>query len=298
MKTKNHIHVFAASCIIMSLAYFSCSSVKKAAVSCPEFSDSNRPKVAHFHHRKRNPSMLVRRTLSNQDNTAGFKKARYPVSVSESGVTAIKMDHLSNDLFKNTSQNQAEYIEGLTASLDNHYFPPVKMISITPYRKFSDAAGLEAANIIIQPIECDTVVLRVGEDIIGKVMEIGQEEIKYKKCENLSGPVYSIRNSEVFVIRYANGTSEFFSQRSQPYSSAPPPVKKTEGMGLAAFICSLGGLIIAGIPLGILAVVLGASSLGKINRYPDKFMGRGFAIFGIVLGLIDIAVVLIFLASM
>lgn len=56
--------------------------------------------------------------------------------------------------------------------------------------------------------ECDLIILNNGNDISGKVIEITSNEIKYKKCDNINGPIYSIQKSEVFSIRYSNGSKE------------------------------------------------------------------------------------------
>lgn len=46
-------------------------------------------------------------------------------------------------------------------------------------------------------------------EILCKVSEIGSTEIKYKKWDNLEGPMYSVKKSEVFKIEFENGTVEF-----------------------------------------------------------------------------------------
>jgi hypothetical protein len=71
---------------------------------------------------------------------------------------------------------------------------------------------------------------------------------------------------------------------------------KTEGLGLAGFITGLVGLFIFGILFGLIAIIFGAISLGKINKNPDKFKGKGFAITSLILGIIDVAAFLILLA--
>jgi len=73
---------------------------------------------------------------------------------------------------------------------------------------------------------------------------------------------------------------------------------KTEGLGLAGFISGLVGLFILGILFGLIAIIFGAISLGKINKNPDKFKGKGFAITSLILGIIDVVAVLILLALM
>lgn len=67
--------------------------------------------------------------------------------------------------------------------------------------------------------------------------------------------------------------------------------KKINNMALTSFIFSLVGLIIAGIPCGVAALALGGTGLSKFN--PNEEKGKGFAIAGIVIGVIDIVSVVI-----
>jgi len=66
--------------------------------------------------------------------------------------------------------------------------------------------------------------------------------------------------------------------------------KETNGLAIASFICSIIAWFIFGLPLGILAVVFGAISLSK-QAY------RGLGIAGLIIGLFDIIIVLIYLSS-
>jgi TM2 domain-containing membrane protein YozV len=62
--------------------------------------------------------------------------------------------------------------------------------------------------------ECDLIILNNGDDISVKVVELTSTEIKYKKCDNINGPIYSIQKSEVFTIRYSNGSKEIIKSSS------------------------------------------------------------------------------------
>lgn len=57
----------------------------------------------------------------------------------------------------------------------------------------------------------DTLFMRTGENIQVKVMEVGISEVKYKKIENIDGPLYSTLKSDLFTIRYENGSKDDFS---------------------------------------------------------------------------------------
>lgn len=58
----------------------------------------------------------------------------------------------------------------------------------------------------------DVITKKTGEDIKAKILEITSTEVKYKRFDNLIGPIYSINKSEVLLIKYENGTKDIFSQ--------------------------------------------------------------------------------------
>ncbi len=61
----------------------------------------------------------------------------------------------------------------------------------------------------------DVIVKKNGSTILSKVLEVGQEEIKYKKYDNLDGPTYTIQKSELQAINYQNGAKDTFSATSR-----------------------------------------------------------------------------------
>ncbi len=65
----------------------------------------------------------------------------------------------------------------------------------------------------------DVIVLKNGEEIKAKVEQILDTEIKYRKSDNLTGPIYSAKKAEIFMIRYANGTKDVFGD--QPVTATP-----------------------------------------------------------------------------
>jgi hypothetical protein len=54
----------------------------------------------------------------------------------------------------------------------------------------------------------DKIILTNGEEILAKVTEITDTEIKYKRITNIDGPSLVINKSNVFLINYANGSQE------------------------------------------------------------------------------------------
>ena len=68
-------------------------------------------------------------------------------------------------------------------------------------------------------------------------------------------------------------------------------VKKVNVYGLISFIFALVGLLIAGLPCGIVALITGIIGLVKFNKETEKL--KGFAIAGIVIGVFDIVAVVL-----
>lgn len=58
----------------------------------------------------------------------------------------------------------------------------------------------------------DIIILNTGEEFKSKVDEVLDAEIKYFKWENLNGPKYSIKKTEIFMIRYQSGFIENYSK--------------------------------------------------------------------------------------
>jgi hypothetical protein len=57
----------------------------------------------------------------------------------------------------------------------------------------------------------DTLTMRSGENVIVKIIEVGSNEVKYKKIENLNGPIFVTLKSDLYLIRYENGGKDDFS---------------------------------------------------------------------------------------
>jgi len=53
--------------------------------------------------------------------------------------------------------------------------------------------------------------MRTSESILVKVIEVGTTEVKYKKLDNLNGPIFSILKSDLLIIKYENGIKDNFS---------------------------------------------------------------------------------------
>lgn len=82
---------------------------------------------------------------------------------------------------------------------------------------------------------------------------------------------------------------------------APPPMggpsyagaPENHGKATAAMICGIVGIFIAGLILGIIAIVLGSQAQSEINGSPGRYRNLGQAKAGVILGVIDIVLWLI-----
>ena len=58
----------------------------------------------------------------------------------------------------------------------------------------------------------DLITTTKGEDIQAKVIEVGLNEIKYRKFDNLNGPLITLAKSDIVIIRYENGSKDIFDK--------------------------------------------------------------------------------------
>jgi len=108
----------------------------------------------------------------------------------------------------------------------------------------------------------DVIVKKNGEEIKAKVEQVSDTEIKYRKADNSTGPIYSITKAEIFMIKYANGTKDVFGNEATPsVTQAAPATSQQAGPARQSF--SSGNLIPA----------KKASSLGYIIVAPILGLG-------------------------
>lgn len=70
--------------------------------------------------------------------------------------------------------------------------------------------ALYSFDLAAQNLSNDIIITKQKEQIQAKVMEIGTDVVKYKRADNIEGPVYSISKSAIVSIMYANGTVDIF----------------------------------------------------------------------------------------
>lgn len=135
----------------------------------------------------------------------------------------------------------------------------------------------------------DIILKKNGDEIKAKIVEISPTEIKYKAFENLEGPLFVIYKSDVFMIKYLNGTKDVFTETEpiKPKESQPPVEvinKPTYAQGendaYKYYINYKGagtGNFVGGLLLGIFSlpipIATGATPPNEFNLgYPNKIL--------------------------
>ena len=145
---------------------------------------------------------------------------------------------------------------------------------------------------------CDILVLKNGDEVKGKVLEISPIEIKYKKCNMPDGPLYVVKKSDVFMIKYANGTKEVIKSEAAESNNTPTnnyngPLKM-HSYAILAFVFSLLGFITYGL-LSILAIIFANMAIKKIRQEPNIYKGEPLAKAAKIIGIIMLTIMAIIL---
>lgn len=62
----------------------------------------------------------------------------------------------------------------------------------------------------------DLITKKNGEEIKAKILEVTQNEIKYKNFDQQNGPLFTIPKYEIFMVRYENGTKDVLNSKNSP----------------------------------------------------------------------------------
>ena len=145
---------------------------------------------------------------------------------------------------------------------------------------------------------CDILVLKNGDEVKAKVLEISPIEIKYKKCNMPEGPLYVVKKSDVFMIKYANGTKEVIKSEAAESNNTPTnnyngPLKM-HSYSILAFVFSILGFITYGL-LSILAIIFANMAIKKIRQEPNIYNGEPLAKTAKIIGIIMLTIMAIIL---
>lgn len=111
--------------------------------------------------------------------------------------------------------------------------------------------------------------------------KIGEGE---KFCQNCGASVEEVKD-EVVSNAQENIQNTTVDNMQNNINNGPA---KTNGMAIASFVCSLVGIILFGFIMGILAISLGVSARKRIEVFNNNEKGKGLALAGIIIGIVDI----------
>ena len=175
----------------------------------------------------------------------------------------------------------------------------VSILTIGNFSAFASFPITSNQENVINKGECDNLILKNGDEISAKIFEVTPYLIKYKKCSNLNGPLYSISKSDVMMIRYSDGTKDIIkdvgrNEQERQQTNTQGNQKGVHPLGIVSLACSFTGLFFAGLIFGILGIVFGAIT---ITQKDDK-RSKGLGLAGLSLGLIDVIIILAALSVM
>ena len=141
---------------------------------------------------------------SNAQDIITLKKGRQIEAI----VTEIKGDVIYYKYFSDP-QGQGSFVYTDMVSNITYQNGTVKKFDDTEQPKLTEKPVSEE---IINNEAQDVIVTKTGEEIKGKVLDIGLTEVKYKKYDNQNGPTYTLKKSDIFMIKYENGDKDVFNE--------------------------------------------------------------------------------------
>jgi hypothetical protein len=72
----------------------------------------------------------------------------------------------------------------------------------------------------------DDIIMRNDDVVKAKVEEVGENQIKYRKADNMDGPIYDMAKGDVYMIVYANGQRDVINPKG---GESPAPQSGNSG---------------------------------------------------------------------
>ncbi len=93
-----------------------------------------------------------------------------------------------------------------------------KQVALNPESEFASITNnlneqityLPTKKLVLNDTCGDIINLRNGAIIVAKVVEITETQIKYKRCNNIDGPLFVESKNNVYSIKYTNGNTDHF----------------------------------------------------------------------------------------
>lgn len=88
----------------------------------------------------------------------------------------------------------------------------------------------------------DTIIMTNGDEVPAKVTAVTPNEVTYQRYDNLSGPQYTTEKSEIFMVKYENGTKDVFGSSSATTAKRVAPTIRFQGYGMLGSIFNADAL--------------------------------------------------------
>jgi hypothetical protein len=83
--------------------------------------------------------------------------------------------------------------------------------------------------------------------------------------------------------------ANYFGVTTSPPIATPPRARKTNSFATAGLVCGiLSWICCCGFPVNLMGIVFSLVALSQINRHPETHDGRGVAIAGLALSLVNL----------
>jgi len=130
----------------------------------------------------------------------------------------------------------------------------------------------------------DKLIVKSGDEYLVKIIEITEKEIKYKRCDNLDGPIYSMNKEKIYVIIYRNGYKEYIYTKQSSDDNVSKTSNKTSNTTKSYPVSLILALVFSGLTIIYIGMFLwptipflARNARRLIQKYPDKYTGNGSA---------------------
>ena len=120
----------------------------------------------------------------------------------------------------------------------------------------------------------DVIVTKEGTKINSKVIEVNENDIRYKLFDNPSGPTYFMKKSEIASILYENGNVDVFKiplpqTYFNPYQYTQQDLKKAKDLRNSGVVLFSSGMAFT-FPIG-LSLIFGSYSTNYDSHYGEYY---------------------------
>lgn len=208
-----------------------------------------------------------------------------------------KAAHLKND---NTLKKEGDELNEIVKYTEPVISEPVIASNLPSLILNKNNKIVEA---VAEPIDScgDIITLKNGDEIVAKVLEVSQTTIKYKKCNNLDGPLMVESIDNVFMVKYINGSKDVFNKPtkqkvdSPKKENVPDGEKKYNKFAVMSFIFSLF-FFVYGISC-IFSIIFAIKALRQIKKEPGKYKGKALALVGLIVSICVLAFILLIILA-